>query len=70
MTLDIKVARLIDATPEQVFDAFTDPEGQRGIPTAELREEHERGVPDALARLERTILAGRTRTDTRPDPAP
>jgi hypothetical protein len=28
---------------------------QRGIPTAELREEHRRGVPNALARLERLI---------------
>jgi uncharacterized protein YndB with AHSA1/START domain len=156
MSLDVKVARLINATPEEVFDAFTNPEGQdafygqddpdwivrsrcdlrvggvwtvdfgpsprelyrhrhvfeaierphhllltctetrldgttlhirieftfaatgektlmtmtqRGIPTAELRKEHERGVPNALARLERTILASRTRTDARPDPA-
>jgi hypothetical protein len=30
---------------------------QRGFPTAELREEHERGVPDAFARLERTVHA-------------
>ena len=29
---------------------------QRGIPTLELREEHRRGVPNALARLERLIL--------------
>src|SRR6185437_4672869 len=28
MSLDVKVARLIDATPEETFDAFTDPEGQ------------------------------------------
>jgi uncharacterized protein YndB with AHSA1/START domain len=142
MTLDAEFARLIDATPEEVFDAFTDPEGQeafygqddpgwivrsqcdlrvggvwtvafgpsprelyrhrhvfevierprrlllastetrldgssfhtqleltfeardgktlmtmsqRGFPTAELRDEHERGVPDALARLDRLI---------------
>jgi hypothetical protein len=41
---------------------------QRGIPTAELRKEHERGVPNALARLERTILASRSPTDTRHDP--
>jgi uncharacterized protein YndB with AHSA1/START domain len=34
---------------------------QRGIPTAELREEHARGVPNALARLERAIKAGRAR---------
>jgi uncharacterized protein YndB with AHSA1/START domain len=146
MSVDVEVARLIDATPEEVFDAFTNPEGQdafygqddpdwivrsqcdlrvggiwtvdfgpspvelyrhrhvfqaierphrlrltctetrldgttihirieftfeasghktlmtmtqRGIPTAELRSEHERGVPNALARLERTILARR-----------
>jgi uncharacterized protein YndB with AHSA1/START domain len=156
VSIDVKVARLIDATPEEVFDAFTNPEGQDalygqddpdwivrsecdlrvggvwtvdfgpsprelyrhrhvfeaiqrphrlsltctetrldgttlhirieftfaargektlmtmtqgGIPTAELRQEHERGVPNALARLERTILASRTRTDARTDPA-
>jgi uncharacterized protein YndB with AHSA1/START domain len=28
MSLDVEFARLIDATPEEVFDAFTDPEGQ------------------------------------------
>jgi uncharacterized protein YndB with AHSA1/START domain len=152
MTLDAEFARLIDATPEEVFDAFTDPEGQeafygqddpgwivrsqcdlrvggvwtvafgpsprelyrhrhvfevierprrlllastetrldgssfhtqleltfeardgktlmtmsqRGFPTAELRDEHERGVPDALARLDRLIQ--QTGTDGRHD---
>jgi uncharacterized protein YndB with AHSA1/START domain len=30
---------------------------QRGLPTAELREEHGRGVPNAFARLERLIQA-------------
>jgi hypothetical protein len=29
---------------------------QRGFPTAELREEHGRGVPNALARLERVAM--------------
>jgi hypothetical protein len=29
---------------------------QTGFPTIELRDEHERGVPNALARLERLIL--------------
>jgi uncharacterized protein YndB with AHSA1/START domain len=143
----IKVARLIDASPEEVFDAFTKPDGQeafygqddpgwivrsrcemhvggtwtidfgpsprelyrhrhvfkvidrprrllaattetrldgstfsfetefsfqttgkktlmtmtqRGLPTARLREEHSRGVPNALARLERSLRAART----------
>jgi uncharacterized protein YndB with AHSA1/START domain len=28
MSPDVEFARLIDATPEEVFDAFTDPEGQ------------------------------------------
>jgi uncharacterized protein YndB with AHSA1/START domain len=142
VSLDVEFARLIDARPEEVFDAFTDPEGQeafygkddlgwivrsecdlrvggvwavqfgpsarelyrhrhvfevierphrlvlastetrldgssfhtkleftfeasdgktlmtmsqRGFPTAALREEHQRGVPEALARLERLI---------------
>jgi uncharacterized protein YndB with AHSA1/START domain len=150
MKFDVEVARLIDATPDRVFDAFTDPEGQaafygqddpgwivesrcdlriggvwtvefgpssgelyihrhvfqvierphrlvlastetrldgssfhtqlefgfqpsagktlmtmsqRGFPTAELREEHERGVPNALARLERLIRRKRTASD-------
>jgi hypothetical protein len=27
----------------------------RGLPTAELREEHQAGVPDAFTRLERVI---------------
>jgi hypothetical protein len=31
MTLDAEFARLIDATPEEVFDAFTDPEGQEAF---------------------------------------
>jgi uncharacterized protein YndB with AHSA1/START domain len=140
MSLDGEFSRLIDATPEEVFDAFTDPEGQeafygqddtgwileshcdlrvggvwtvdfgpsrrelyrhrhvfrvidrprrlmlastetrldgsslhttleftfeardgktlmtmyqRGFPTLELREEHQRGLPNAFARLER-----------------
>jgi uncharacterized protein YndB with AHSA1/START domain len=30
---------------------------QRGLPTAELREEHARGVPNAFARLETLIQA-------------
>jgi uncharacterized protein YndB with AHSA1/START domain len=142
MRLDVEFARLIDAAPEEVFDTFTDPEGQeafygqddpgwivqsqcdlrvggvwtvafgpsprelyrhrhvfevierphrrrlaatetrldgssfhtqleftfeprggktlmtmtqRGFPTAELRDEHERGVPNAFARLDRFI---------------
>jgi uncharacterized protein YndB with AHSA1/START domain len=150
MSLDVDGARLIDATPEQVFDAFTDPAGQaafygqddlgwivrsqcdlrvggvwivefgpsrrelyrhrhvfevierphrlllastetrldgssfhtkleftfeargrktlmtmtqRGFPTAELRDEHQRGVPNALARLERLIELSGTPTD-------
>jgi hypothetical protein len=28
---------------------------QRGLPSAELRDEHRDGVPDALARLERAL---------------
>ena len=32
---------------------------QSGFPTEELREEHGRGVPNAFARLERTIRASR-----------
>jgi uncharacterized protein YndB with AHSA1/START domain len=31
MRLDVEFARLIDATPEKVFDAFTDPEGQEAF---------------------------------------
>ena len=29
MSYELKVERLIDATPEEVFDAYTDPEAQR-----------------------------------------
>ncbi|MEX0667933.1 MAG: SRPBCC domain-containing protein [Acidimicrobiia bacterium] len=29
MSYDLKVERLIDATPEEVFDAYTDPEAQK-----------------------------------------
>lgn len=157
MSLDVESARLIDATPEQVFDAFTEPAGQeaiygqddlgwivrsscdlrvggvwtvefgpsaaelyrhrhvfeaierpqrlllasietrldgssfhttleftfeprgaktlmtmtqRGFPTAELRDEHQRGVPNALARLERLIRLGETPTDIRQETEP
>jgi uncharacterized protein YndB with AHSA1/START domain len=157
MSLDVEFARLIDATPDEVFDAFTDLEGQeafywqddpgwivrsecdlrvggvwtvafgpsprelyrhrhvfevierphrlvlattetrldgssfdtqieftfeargrgtlmtmthRGFPTAELRDEHERGVPNAFARFERVIQLRGTPTDARHDPAP
>jgi hypothetical protein len=31
MSLDAEFSRLIDATPEEVFDAFTDPEGQEAF---------------------------------------
>jgi hypothetical protein len=41
---------------------------QRGLPTAELRDEHRRGVPNALARLERFIRLTRTLTEARHDP--
>jgi uncharacterized protein YndB with AHSA1/START domain len=156
MTLDAEFARLIDATPEEVFDAFTDPEGQeafygqddpgwivrsrcnmrvggawtvdfgpspgelyrhrhvfevidrprrlvtsttetrldgttlrfetefrfeargkktlmtvtqRGLPTARLREEHRRGVPNAIVRLQKFIRLSRGVTEARHDPA-
>jgi uncharacterized protein YndB with AHSA1/START domain len=31
VSVDVEFSRLIDATPEQVFDAFTDPEGQEAF---------------------------------------
>jgi uncharacterized protein YndB with AHSA1/START domain len=31
MSLDVEFSRLIDATPEEVFDAFTDPAGQEAF---------------------------------------
>jgi uncharacterized protein YndB with AHSA1/START domain len=157
MSVDVEVARMIDATPEEVFDAFTSPEGQvafygqddpawivrsecdlrvggvwtidfgpsprelyrhrhvieaierphrlalictetrldattlhigvqftfeargeqtlmtmtqKGIPTAQLRQEHQRGVPNALARLERTIVARGLRSTLATNPPP
>jgi uncharacterized protein YndB with AHSA1/START domain len=155
MSNDVRVARLLDASPEEVFDAFTNPDGQeafygqddpgwivrsrcdlrvggawtvdfgpspgelyrhrhvfevidrpgrllasttetrldgstlrfetdfkfeargertlmtmtqRGLPTAQLREEHRRGVPNALARLQRLIRLSRSVTEARDDP--
>ena len=155
MSHDVRVARLVDASPEEVFDAFTNPDGQeafygqddpgwivrsqcdmrvggawtvdfgpsprelyrhrhvfkvidrprclltsttetrldgstlrfetefrfqargektlmtmtqRGLPTAQLREEHRRGVPNALARLERLIRLSRNVTEAQHDP--
>jgi uncharacterized protein YndB with AHSA1/START domain len=155
MSDDVTVARLVDATPEEVFDAFTSPGGQeafygqddpgwivrsqcdlrvggawtvefgpsprelyqhrhvftvidppqrlvvsttetrldgstlrfegeftfeargrktlitmtqRGLPTAQLREEHQRGVPNAIARLERLIRPSRSATGGRHEP--
>ena len=35
---------------------------QRGFPTIELRDEHQRGVPNAFARLER-LVQGREPSD-------
>jgi uncharacterized protein YndB with AHSA1/START domain len=156
MSHDVTVARLIDANPEEVFDAFTNPDGQeafygrddpgwivrsecdtrvggawtidfgpspgelyrhrhifevidrprrllastietrldgstlrfetefrfeargkqtlmtmtqRGLPTAQLREEHRRGVPNAFARLQRLIRLSRSVAEARHDPA-
>jgi uncharacterized protein YndB with AHSA1/START domain len=43
---------------------------QCGFPTAELREKHERGVPNAFARLNRLIQQRGTPTDARHDSAP
>jgi uncharacterized protein YndB with AHSA1/START domain len=157
MSLDVEFARLIDATPEEVFDAFTNPKGQeefygqddpgwivrsqcdfrvggvwtvefgpssrelyrhrhvfeviqrphrlllastetrldgssfhtqleftfetregktlmtmtqRGFPTTELREEHERGLPNAFARLARLIQLSETPSAARHGSAP
>lgn len=65
-TLLIKVELTFEARGEKTLMTMT----QKGIPTAELREEHQRGVPNAIARLERVIKAGRTPVDARHDPAP
>jgi uncharacterized protein YndB with AHSA1/START domain len=43
---------------------------QRGFPTAELRDEHERGVPNAFARLARFIQVSGNPTDAQRDSAP
>jgi hypothetical protein len=43
---------------------------QRGFPSVELREEHQRGVPNAFARLERLIQLRGTAIDARHDSAP
>src|SRR5207244_13623352 len=38
---------------------------QRGLPTAQLREEHRRGVPNAFARLQELIRQSRGVTEAR-----
>jgi hypothetical protein len=43
---------------------------QRGFPTAELRDEHKRGLPNAFARLHRHIQLSRTPTDAGHGSAP
>lgn len=43
---------------------------QSGFPTAELREEHGRGAPNAFARLARLIQLSGTPTDARHDSSP
>jgi uncharacterized protein YndB with AHSA1/START domain len=54
-TLRFETEFRFEARGEQTLMTMT----QRGLPTAELREEHRRGVPNALARLQRLIrLAG------------
>lgn len=55
-TLRFETEFRFEARDEQTLMTMT----QRGIPTAELREEHKRGVPNALARLERVIRLSRT----------
>jgi uncharacterized protein YndB with AHSA1/START domain len=40
---------------------------QRGFPTAELRDEHARGLPNAFSRLERLIQLSGPPTDSRHD---
>jgi uncharacterized protein YndB with AHSA1/START domain len=57
-TLLIRVEFTFEARGEKTLMTMT----QTGIPTAELRSEHKRGVPNALARLERRILASRAPT--------
>jgi uncharacterized protein YndB with AHSA1/START domain len=41
---------------------------QRGLPTAQLREEHRRGVPNAFARLQTLIRLNRGVTEAQHDP--
>lgn len=63
-TLRFKTEFTFEAQDKQTLMTMT----QRGIPTAELREEHRRGVPNALARLERLILLSGTLTEARHHP--
>jgi uncharacterized protein YndB with AHSA1/START domain len=41
---------------------------QRGLPTAQLREEHRRGVPNAFARLQKLIRLSRDVAEAQHDP--
>lgn len=63
-TLRFKTEFTFEARDKQTLMTMT----QRGIPTAELREEHRRGVPNAVARLERLILLSGTLTEARHHP--
>lgn len=63
-TLRFKTELTFEAQDKQTLMTMT----QRGIPTAELREEHRRGVPNAVARLERLILLSGTLTEARHHP--
>ena len=67
MSLDLRFERLIAARPERVFDAFTDPEGQREIygrdaPGWVVESRCDRR--EAIARPRRILIAS---TETRRD---
>jgi hypothetical protein len=63
-TLRFETEFMFEAKEKKTLVTMT----QRGIPTAELREEHRRGVPNALARLARLLRLSQTRTEARHDP--
>jgi uncharacterized protein YndB with AHSA1/START domain len=51
MSLDVECARLIDATPEEVFDAFTEPEGQEAFYGQDDHDERRQSCPPTSLRL-------------------
>jgi len=63
-TLRFETEFRLEARGKQTLMTMT----QRGLPTAQLRDEHRRGVPNAIGRLQKLIRLSRGETEARHDP--